>query len=137
MFRQVGFTIFLNFGTESMSNDESSITIQFTDVFKRQVRDLAKRYRKIKLDIQPIFEKLKNGELIGEQIQKTSYTVFKVRVKNSDIQKGKSGGYRVIYYVNSSTNILCILIYSKSEKDNVTTTEIKKVIQEFYDEQLQ
>lgn len=137
MFRQVGFTIFLNFGTESMSNDESSITIQFTDVFKRQVRDLAKRYRKIKLDIQPIFEKLKNGELIGEQIQKTSYTVFKVRVKNSDIQKGKSGGYRVIYYVKSSTNILCILIYSKSEKDNVTTTEIKKVIQEFYDEQLQ
>lgn len=137
MFRQVGFTIFLNFGTESMSNDESSITIQFTDVFKRQVRDLAKRYRKIKLDIQPIFEKLKNGELLGEQIQKTSYTVFKVRVKNSDIQKGKSGGYRVIYYVKSSTNILCILIYSKSEKDNVTATEIKKVIQEFYDEQLQ
>ncbi|MBD2317436.1 type II toxin-antitoxin system RelE/ParE family toxin [Phormidium tenue] len=120
-----------------MSNDESSITIQFTDVFKRQVRDLAKRYRKIKLDIQPIFEKLKNGELIGEQIQKTSYTVFKVRVKNSDIQKGKSGGYRVIYYVKSSTNILCILIYSKSKKDNVTATEIKKVIQEFYDEQLQ
>lgn len=137
MFRQVGFMIFLNFGTESMSNDESSITIQFTDVFKRQVRDLAKRYRKIKLDIQPIFEKLKNGELLGEQIQKTSYTVFKVRVKNSDIQKGKSGGYRVIYYVKSSTNILCILIYSKSEKDNVTATEIKKVIQEFYDEQLQ
>ena len=130
MFRQEGFTIFLNFGTESMSNDESSIKIQFTDVFKHQVRDLAKRYRKIKLDIQPIFEKLKNGELIGEQIQKTSYTVFKVRVKNSDIQKGKSGGYRVIYYVNSSTNILCILIYSKSEKDNVTATEIKKVIQE-------
>jgi len=129
--------IFLNFGMESMSNDESSITIQFTDVFKRQVRDLAKRYRQIKLDLQPIFEKLKNGELIGEQIQKTSYTVFKVRVKNSDIQKGKSSGYRVIYYVNSSTNILCILIYSKSEKDNVTATEIKKVIQEFYDEQLQ
>lgn len=126
--------IFLNFGMESMPNDESSITIQFTDVFKRQVRDLAKRYRQIKLDLQPIFEKLKNGELIGEQIQKTSYTVFKVRVKNSDIQKGKSGGYRVIYYVNSSTNILCILIYSKSEKDNVTATEIKKVIQEFYDE---
>ena len=129
--------IFLNFGMESMPNDESSITIQFTDVFKRQVRDLAKQYRQIKLDLQPIFEKLKNGELIGEQIQKTSYTVFKVRVKNSDIQKGKSGGYRVIYYVNSSTNILCILIYSKSEKDNVTATEIKKVIQEFYDEQLQ
>jgi hypothetical protein len=59
-----------------MSNDESSITIQFTDVFKRQVRDLAKRYRQIKLDLQPIFEQLKNGELIGDQVQRTGYTVF-------------------------------------------------------------
>jgi mRNA-degrading endonuclease RelE of RelBE toxin-antitoxin system len=58
---------------------------------------------------------------------------FKVRVKNSDIQKGKSGGYRVIYYVKASTNILCLLIYSKSKEDNVTATEIQKVIQEFYD----
>jgi mRNA-degrading endonuclease RelE of RelBE toxin-antitoxin system len=117
----------------SNDSDESSITIQFTDTFKRQVRDLSKRYRKINIDLQPIFEQLKNGELIGDQIQKTGYIVFKVRVKNSDIQKGKSGGYRVIYCVRTSTSILCILIYSKSEEDNVTSTEIKKVIQEFYD----
>jgi mRNA-degrading endonuclease RelE of RelBE toxin-antitoxin system len=97
-----------------MSNDLSLVKVQFTDVFKRQVRDLAKRYRKIKLDIQPILEQLQSGELIGDQVQKTSYTVFKVRVKNSYIQKGKSGGCRFVYYVKSSTNILCLLIYSKS-----------------------
>ena len=58
---------------------------------------------------------------------------YKVRVKNSDIQKGKSGGYRLIYYVKSSTNILCLLMYSKSKEDNVTSAEIIKIIQEFYD----
>ena len=133
MSRLEGFTIFLNFGMESMSNDLSLVKVQFTDIFKRQVRDLAKRYRKIKLDIQPILEQLQSGELIGDQVQKTGYTVFKVRVKNSDIQKGKSGGYRLIYYVKSSTNILCLLMYSKSEEDNVTSAEIIKIIQEFYD----
>ena len=116
-----------------MSNDLSLVKVQFTDIFKRQVRDLAKRYRKIKLDIQPVLEQLQSGELIGDQVQKTGYTVFKVRVKNSDIQKGKSGGYRLIYYVKSSTNILCLLMYSKSEEDNVTSAEIIKIIQEFYD----
>ena len=35
-----------------MSNDDPKLTIQFTNVFKHQVRDLAKRYRRIKLDIQ-------------------------------------------------------------------------------------
>jgi mRNA-degrading endonuclease RelE of RelBE toxin-antitoxin system len=116
-----------------MSNDLSLVKVQFTDVFKRQVRDLAKRYRKIKLDIQPVLEQLQSGELIGDQVQKAGYTVFKVRVKNSDIQKGKSGGCRFVYYVKSSMNILCLLIYSKSEEDNVTSAEIKKIIQGFYD----
>ena len=39
-----------------MSSDNSKLTIQFTDVFMRQVRDLAKRYRRIKLDIQPVLD---------------------------------------------------------------------------------
>jgi len=48
--------IFLNFGMGLMSSDDSKLKVQFTDVFKRQVRDLAKRYRRIKLDIQPILD---------------------------------------------------------------------------------
>ena len=115
-----------------MSSDNSKLTIQFTDIFKRQVRDLAKRYRRIKLDIQPVLDQLQSGDLVGDQIQNTGYTVFKVRIKNSDIPKGKSGGYRLIYYIKTSENILCVLIYSKSDEDNVTLLEIKKVIQEFY-----
>ena len=68
-----------------MSNDDPKLTIQFTDVFKHQVRDLAKRYRRIKLDIQPVLDQLQSGDLVGDQIQNTGYTVFKVRIKNSDI----------------------------------------------------
>ena len=117
-----------------MSSDNPKLKIQFTDVFKRQVRDLAKRYRQIKLDIQPVLQSTSSGDLVGvgDQIQGTGYTVFKVRIKNSDIQKGKSGGYRLIYYIKTSENILCVLIYSKSDEDNVTSLEIKKIIQEFY-----
>jgi len=76
MLRREGFTIFVNFGMELMSDDLSLVKLQFTDVFKRQVRDLAKRYRKIKLDIQPVLEQLQSGELIGDQVQKAGYTVF-------------------------------------------------------------
>jgi len=125
--------IFLNFGMGLMSSDDSKLKVQFTDVFKRQVRDLAKRYRRIKLDIQPVLDQLQSGELVGDQAQNTGYTVFNVRIKNSDIQKGKSGGYRLIYYTKTSENILCVLIYSKSDEDNVTAVEIKKIIQGFCD----
>ena len=132
MLKQVEFTIFLNFGMGLVSRDNSKLKIQFTDVFKRQVRDLAKRYRRIKFDIQPVLDQLQSGDLVGDQLQNTGYPVFKVRIKNSDIQKGKSGDYRLIYYVETSEKILCVLIYSKSDEDNVTSLEIKKIIQEFY-----
>jgi hypothetical protein len=39
----------------------------------------------------------------------------------------------LIYYIKTSENILCVLIYSKSDEENVTSLEIKKIIQEFYD----
>ena len=78
-----------------MSNSDP-VQVGFTRRFEKDVRRLVKRYRKIKLDIQPLIQKLEAGELPGDQIPNIDQTVFKVRVRNSDIQKGKSGGYRGI-----------------------------------------
>jgi hypothetical protein len=58
---------------ELMSSDDSKLKIQFTDVFKRQVRDLAKRYRRIKFDIQPVLDHdltVPCHLLISDQIEK-------------------------------------------------------------------
>jgi mRNA-degrading endonuclease RelE of RelBE toxin-antitoxin system len=67
--------------------------------FQRDLRLLAKRYRSIRLDVQPVFEQLQSGKLPGVQVPGSGYTIFKVRIKNRNVQKGKSGGYRLIYYV--------------------------------------
>lgn len=75
-----------------MSNDPP-IEVVFTNRFEKDVRRLAKRYRKIRLDIQPLIQQLEAGKLPGDPIPNLEQAVFKVRVKNSDIQKGKSGGY--------------------------------------------
>jgi len=56
------------------------------------------------------------------------YTVFKVRVRNSDVQKGKSGGYRVIYYLKTETQILLVTMYSKSDRSDITTTKIREIL---------
>ena len=56
------------------------------------------------------------------------YTVFKVRARNSDVQKGKSGGYRVIYYLKTETQILLVTMYSKSEQSDITSAEIREIL---------
>lgn len=89
-----------------MSSELPSVEIKFTDEFKRRLRTLCKKYRQIQSDVQPVIEQLQAGEFVGDQIPGTSYTVFKVRVRNSDIQKGKSAGYRLIYQLESPTSII-------------------------------
>jgi len=111
-----------------MTDETPQIQIVFSDEFKTRLRTLIKRYRSIRTDLKPLIDELQSGNLIGDQIPGTGYTVFKVRLKNSDIQKGKSGGYRVIYQLRGDTYILLVVIYSKSDQDDIPANQIRDII---------
>lgn len=104
------------------------IEVSMTLPFKRRFKDLSKRYRKIQSDIQPIVEALESGEVIGDRIAGTDFVIFKVRARNSDIPTGKSGGYRLIYQLVSPECIYLLLIYAKSEREDITVAEIEDAI---------
>lgn len=109
---------------------ESMVEVRFTASFERRFKNLSKRYRQVKQDIEPIIIKLQAGNFIGEQIQNTTATVFKVRAKNSDIPTGKSGGYRVIYQVVSPELVVLLLIYAKSEQTDVSLKDIETALKQ-------
>jgi mRNA-degrading endonuclease RelE of RelBE toxin-antitoxin system len=100
-------------------SDEGSIEIIAAPEFQRRVRDLSKKYRQIRRDLEPVLARLRVGEFVGDQVQGTGYTVFKERVKNSDIPIGKRGGYRLIYQLVSPMCVVLLLIYPKSEQSDV------------------
>jgi mRNA-degrading endonuclease RelE of RelBE toxin-antitoxin system len=102
--------------------------VRFTLPFKRRLKALAKRYRQIKNDINPIITQLQIGDFIGDQISGIKATVFKIRAKNSDIPTGKSGGYRIIYQLISPELVLLLLIYAKSDQSDVSLEEIETAI---------
>jgi mRNA-degrading endonuclease RelE of RelBE toxin-antitoxin system len=104
-------------------SESPSMQILVTPDFPGQLRKLAKRYRIARSDLQPLFDDLESGNCPGDQVPGTTYTVFKVRVKNSDIQRGKSGGYRIIYYLKTEAQILLVTLYSKSDKPNLSESK--------------
>ena len=108
-----------------------TIEIAFTPEFKRNLRGLAKKYPHIRSDVQPIIEQIQHGEFIGDKVQGTGYTIFKVRIRNSDVSRGKSGGYRVIYYLKTATAVILVTIYSKTEQSDISSVKIKKILSEF------
>lgn len=113
-----------------MQTEPPSVEVRFTYEFERRLRTLAKKYRQIHADVQPLIEQLQAGEIPGVQISGTRTTVFKVRIKNSDIRKGKSAGYRLIYQVQSPTNILLLTIYYKSDQADLSAAEIQRILAE-------
>jgi mRNA-degrading endonuclease RelE of RelBE toxin-antitoxin system len=116
------------------NNEPLLIEIALTPRFQRDLRELAKRYRSIRSDIQPLINQLQAGEVPGDRIAGIKYQVFKVRIKNSNIQKGKSGGYRVIYYLKNAQGIILTTIYSKSDLTDVSNEIIEQAIVQYEEE---
>ena len=69
--------------------------IKVTPQFEKDIKKLKKKFPKIKSDLLKIINELslnpENGTNLGDNI-------FKIRVPNSSIPTGKSGGFRVITY---------------------------------------
>lgn len=107
------------------------VQVEFTPEFKRNVRQLSKKYRHLQADVQPTITQLEAGQTPGTQIPRTGYTVFKVRLQNSDIQKGKRSGYRMIYYLKTPEVVLLITLYSKTEQGDIAAEHIRRIIAEY------
>ena len=100
---------------------EIILTRQFKDdirFYKRQ-----KKYLKIESDIRPVIEQLQAGNFIGDKLEgipiPASTAVYKVRVPNSSISVGKSGGFRLLYYVAIADKIYLVKIYSKKDDNRI------------------
>ena len=107
-----------------------TIELKFTPEFKRNLRVLARKYRHIQTDVQPVIDQIQAGVFIGDQVPGTGFTIYKVRVQNTDIQKGKRSGYRLIYYLSTDTSIILVTIYSKTEQSDISAEQIRRIIKE-------
>ncbi|MGL4377436.1 MAG: type II toxin-antitoxin system RelE/ParE family toxin [Microcoleaceae cyanobacterium] len=116
-----------------MSTETHFVQIDLTPEYKRNLRDISKKYRNIRLDTQSVIVQIQEGNFIGDRVpgMGENYLILKVRVKNSNIQKGKSAGYRLIYQVESPTSVLLLSIYSKSDREDISPNEIRSILAEF------
>ncbi len=97
-----------------------------SDEFKKNIKSLNKKYKNIKSDIESLAIELIKNPYIGTELGNNTY---KIRIKNTDNNKGKSAGYRIItYIVDEDNKIFLVSIYSKSEQDNILDIELQELI---------
>jgi mRNA-degrading endonuclease RelE of RelBE toxin-antitoxin system len=96
--------------------------------FNRATKKLQKKYSQIKKDLLPLIDKLEQGIFEGDRLQGFAGEIYKVRVASSDQKKGKSGGFRILYYVvTKDKNIWLMYIYAKASQSNLTSEQTKEL----------
>ena len=83
--------------------------VVFSASFKRSIKKLKKRFPSVKNDTRLALEVLLENPELGILIPEGS-GVRKLRVKNSDLKRGKSGSYRLLYYFEEQTGD-CIYLW--------------------------
>jgi len=96
--------------------------------FKSTVKDLKKKYPNVIQDLKTALRVVEENPGLGRALR--GFTdVKKLRVQNSDVTRGKRGGYRLIYLTDhADKRIIPLLLYSKSHKQDITTKELKALL---------
>ena len=99
-----------------------SYTIVEQDLYLKACKKLSKKYKNIESDVENFLLNLTSLDDLGIELKNN---VYKVRIANSNKNKGKSAGYRLISYVKIIENeIHLIFIYDKSNLENITEKEL-------------
>ncbi len=67
----------------------------------------------------------------GRAIPGLKHKVYKARMKSTDMKRGKRGGYRVIYYLQTAQNrVILLTIYTKARRENIRVQEILSLLKQ-------
>lgn len=96
-----------------------------TSEFKKSVKKLAKRYKQISKDLKTLEKELTEEPTTGIDL---GNNCFKIRLANSSVSTGKSGGFRVIYFFKQTENIYLLEMFSKSDLDNIEEKRLIEIV---------
>jgi len=111
-----------------------NVDVILTPNFEREAKKLIKKYRSLKQELLEFTEELKTQPRLGTQIKEN---VYKIRLAVRSKGKGKSGGMRIVTYVETElvqkaeqTDVYLLSIYDKSSRENISDQIIEQIIDE-------
>jgi mRNA-degrading endonuclease RelE of RelBE toxin-antitoxin system len=96
---------------------------------QKDIKHLKRKYPAITGEVRKLVIQLENDERPGDKIPGVGYDVYKVRLPNPSAQRGKSGGFRAIYYVQMADSVFLLTIYSKTEQADISPEAIRRILE--------
>ncbi len=100
-----------------------------SETFRKCIKILKKKYRRIKNDLYDAIQRLEEDPSIGDAIPGWKKEIWKIRVTSSDIKKGRRSGFRLIYlWKEGESRVYLLAVYFKGEKEEISKTEIERLL---------
>jgi mRNA-degrading endonuclease RelE of RelBE toxin-antitoxin system len=105
-----------------------SYSVRTTPNFDREAKRLAKKWPSLGADLKKLFAKLAEEPTTGTSL---GGDIYKIRLSRTSLGKGKSGGARVMTYVQVVDKVVYLFsIYHKGERSTLSDREIKELLKE-------
>lgn len=103
------------------------------DKFKKEAKRLIKKFPSLKTELSELNKQLSVNPSAGTALGNNTY---KIRIAIKSKGKGKSGGARIITYLETENKEIYLLtIYDKSELDNINDKIIRRIIEDIKTEE--
>ena len=119
-----------------------NVEVKITRQFEKNAKSLIKKYQSLKEELRELQSSLLINPRIGVQIKEN---IYKIRISVKSKGKGKSGGLRIVTYIEAESlgdeeskiiYVYLLSIYDKSNTENISDSEISKIISTIdYEEQ--
>src|SRR5262249_33940260 len=98
--------------------------------FQKQLDRLARKFPQVIEVVASLVDALQADQRPGDKIPGIGYDVYKLRLRNPSARRGKSGGFRGVYYVRVSNHGVLLTIYSKTRQTDIHVEDIRRILQE-------
>lgn len=106
--------------------------IVITNNFQNEAKKYLKKFKSLKTELENLYSILLDNPKLGTLIGSSTY---KIRLKVKSKGKGKSGGFRIITYLEisftldiPSNRLYLLTIYDKSETEKISKLEINRIL---------
>ena len=103
--------------------------VEILSWFHKQSKALQRKYPSVTTEVRQLVLQLMNAQRPGQRIPRVGFEVYKVRLPNRAARRGKSSGFRVIYYVQLIDHVTLFTIYSKTDETDISVREIQELAQ--------
>ena len=106
-----------------------SFSIKTSKTFEKELKKLVRKYPSLKNEFTQFVTQLESNPATGTPL---GNNLYKIRLAMASKGKGKSGGARVITYVQTDDKTIVLLsIYNKGDKDSISDKEIRELLNKY------